>query len=526
MSTLRAVRGDTGGLPPVRTAVVATVVTAAALTGALERWWVASHPIGGLTSDGAVIGLMGMQLLKHGQLTAYMWGQAYGGSIEAILTAGVFGVAGTGVSQLVATTALSSALVALAIWWAGRRIVGDTAAVLGALCWWVWPASFIWRSLKPGGTYMLGLALAVAAVGALARIRAGETGWQRLAAAGALIGLAFWSSPMSLQLLVPAVLWCVVQLLRLGRRLAIVVGAFLVGTLPAIWFGFTHGWSNFHLPGPSNPFAAVPTHLEQFFKVEAPLVMSLRVQKTLSFVGGPLGVVLALCAAAGFVAVLFYVVTGRSKRCVLPVTTLLVLPVLYAFNPLTSRAAAARYAMFAATMAMLLLGVGLESSGGLLRRAARARGSLVKLLPAGVGLAALAALGAFALGETPLSVVKFPAPDVTMPIDDSGLQSLVATHHIHYAFAPYWIAYRITFETKEATNATAYDYDRYPPFGAVVRASPAPAYLFVTASPTLGRFESWCRAHAVAYRAWSKGGYSVVQPSSRVLPSELPKGVL
>jgi len=55
------------------------VVLAAVLVGAIQRWWVAVHPIGTLTSDDAVIEVMALHLLHHGQLTAYMWGQSYGG---------------------------------------------------------------------------------------------------------------------------------------------------------------------------------------------------------------------------------------------------------------------------------------------------------------------------------------------------------------------------------------------------------------------------------------------------------------
>src|ERR1700744_468971 len=188
---LRRRRNGPAGLPLV--AVLALI-----LAGALQRWWAAAHPIGTLSSDGAVIGLMALRLLQHGQLTAYMWGQSYGGSLEAVLTAAVLGVAGTGTSQLLAATALSSGLCALALWWAGRHLVGERAAQLGALVFWVWPASFIWRSVKPGGTYMVGLAIALCAVGALARIRKGESGWRLCGMAGLACGLAAWSSPMSL----------------------------------------------------------------------------------------------------------------------------------------------------------------------------------------------------------------------------------------------------------------------------------------------------------------------------------------
>src|SRR5207344_2022621 len=98
-------------------------VLAAVLAGAVQRWWVAEHPIGTLTSDGAVIGLMALRFLHHGQLTAYMWGQSYGGSLEAVLTAVVFAVAGVGTGQLLATVALLSGLCAIVLWRVGRRIV-------------------------------------------------------------------------------------------------------------------------------------------------------------------------------------------------------------------------------------------------------------------------------------------------------------------------------------------------------------------------------------------------------------------
>ena len=76
------------------------------VTGGLERLWVGTHSLGTLTSDGSVIGLMALDLIHHGQLPAYFWGQSYGGSIEAVLTAVVFTVAGVGKAQLLATTAL------------------------------------------------------------------------------------------------------------------------------------------------------------------------------------------------------------------------------------------------------------------------------------------------------------------------------------------------------------------------------------------------------------------------------------
>lgn len=81
------------------------------------------------------------------------------------------------------------------------------------------------------------------------------------------------------------------------------------------------------------------------------------------------------------------------------------------------------------------------------------------------------------------------------------------------------------FEAGARTQVTPYDNDRYPPIAAAVAASPDPAYLFITASKTLGSFESWCHQHDVGYRAWHLRGFTVVQPAAKVSPAELPPTV-
>ena len=498
----------------IRSRLPIAVILAVILAGALQRWWVAAHPIGTLTSDGAVIGLMALQLLHHGHITAYMWGQAYGGSVEAIGVAAVFAIAGTGTSQLLATTAAASALCAFALWRAGRRIVGEPAARIAALVFWVWPATLLWRSLKPGGTYMAGLALALCAVGALARIRQGEDGWRRCAVAGLWCGLALWSSPMALELLVPAALWCAPKLLGLRWRLAALAAGGVLGALPAFVFGATHDWLNLHMPGyRADLLTGFPSRFSQFFTIEAPIGMGVRVEDSFAWVGGHFGEVLAWAGAAALLGVAAAVLTGRAPRCGLPVLTLALLPFLYAFIPLADNAGQGRYALFAVPMAAVLIGVAAENAGTL------------ALAPRLIPIAALAlacALGTAGLHDEPgAALVALPAPDVPMPVDDSALLSLLAAHHVSDAYAPYWIAYRVMFETGGRTQVTAYDYDRYPPIAAAVAASPDPAYLFRTESKTVGAFELWCRGHHVAYQAWHLGAFTVIQPATKVGPGAL-----
>jgi hypothetical protein len=297
----------------------------------------------------------------------------------------------------------------------------------------------------------------------------------------------------------------------------------MAGALPALVFGATHDWTNLHMPGYGNDLlAGIPARLGQFFPIEAPVAMGVRADGSLAWVGGDLGVILAVAAAAALLVTAYAVIADRAPRCVLPVLTLALLPVLYALNPLADNAGQGRYALFAVPMAALLIGCGLV-------RAAVSwpdRADLRPWLVWTAGLACLCALGTAGLHDEPQSLVAFPAPDVAMPTDDSALLALLARHDVTDAYGPYWIAYRVMFETGGQTEVAPYRNDRYPPIAAAVQASPHPAYLFVTASRTLGAFGTWCREHHIGGQEWQQGAFTVVQPARNVSPGELPPAVL
>lgn len=510
------------------TAAMVTVTLAAVALGGLERWWIASHTIGTLTSDGAVIGLMALHLLHHGQLPAYMWGQSYGGSLEMDLTAIVFALVGVGTSQLVATTAITSAIAAVCMWRAARHLVGEPAALIGALALWVWPALFTWRSLKPGGTYIVGLAVAWLAVGWLVRIRKGDTRTVALVAAGVFCGLAFWSSPMTLQLLVPTLLWCAVALKGLGRRFGWIVAGALVGATPAISFGITHHFSNLVPPGNGPIYDFMGDRFVQFFEYEVPIATSLRVEGSLHWVPGVVGIAFAAALGVGFVALVLAVRRGRAPRCVLPVLTLLVLPVLYSLNTDANHIGQGRYVLLGSTMGAVLVGVGLDNASKAVvravgrRRAARAgspRRTLSPLLVWPVGLAMLAALGAAAVSDEPGNqLAEFPVGGVAMPANDMALRTLVVEHHVHDAYAGYWMAYRLMFELNETVDVTPLATGRFPQIRDAVRASPHPAYLFMAASVTAHKLLVWMAEHHVGVTVWRSGPFLIVQPHRHVLP--------
>lgn len=514
-----------------RGVVAAGVVLALGLValGGMERWWVASSTIGTLTSDGAVIGLMAMHLIHHGQFPAYMWGQAYGGSLEMLETAVVFVLFGTGTSQLLATTAATSAIVCLAMWRAARRIVGEPAAAIGALALWVWPVVFTWRSLKPGGSYVVGMALAWCALNGLARIKSEDHRRVVLVVTGVLLGLCIWTSPMTLQLLAPGVLWSFAALRGLRRRLVEVAAGIVVGGIPAWWFGLTHFLANFR-PTEGAFYDGFFSRFAQFFEYELPIATSLRVEGSLHWVLGDASIALEALMVVAFGVLLARVARRRAPRYALPVLSLALLPVLYGANPYADHLGQGRYVMLGASMLPLLVGVCVDDLGRLAAR--RLRGgdvrrrtaaALARLVTAAVALSVLACLGVAALDTEPGTVLAdFGVGGARVPASFAPLRTLLLEHHVHDAYATYWVAYRVTFELQEHVLVTPTSTGRYPPIREAVSASRDPAFVFVTKQFTLGWTEQSCRAHHVAYVTWVDGPFTVLEPDRRLTLHELP----
>jgi hypothetical protein len=312
---------------------------------------------------------------------------------------------------------------------------------------------------------------------------------------------------------------------RLGRRLGAVVAGCLVGAWPALAFGAAHGWSNVFLPdGDGSALARFGPRFVQFFQVELPISLDLRVEGSLSWINPLAGVALTVVVLGGFGALVVVVARGGAPRCRLPVLTLLLLPFLYALNIDANHVGQGRYVLFGVSMAALLVGVGLENGGlALVRRLRWPRAEFLWVASLGV----LALVGAITLAREPGTlIVGLNAPDVPMPTNDVGARTLVLRHHVQDAFADYWIAYRLSFEMDERPIVTPTFYDRNRSLAREVSASRDPAYLFVSSSRTVSGFENWCRGHDVPARVWSDGGFTLAQPSRRVLPAQVGRDVL
>ena len=96
------------------------LVLVSGCVGIALRVWVYRSAIGVPTTDDGIVGLMALHAL-HGHFTTFFWGQAYGGSQEALLTVPLFWIFEPSWLALYLVPMALTAVTSVVIWRVGRR---------------------------------------------------------------------------------------------------------------------------------------------------------------------------------------------------------------------------------------------------------------------------------------------------------------------------------------------------------------------------------------------------------------------
>lgn len=281
----------------------------AALLAAAVRLGYLGGPANQFNADEATSGLMVREILR-GRHYVFYAGQEYGGTVEHYLQAAAYlllpmpQTAWTLRLPLVALSVLTCVLVQLT----AERVFGDPArAALAAVLFAVWPWFNVVGAVTALGFYASAQALAAAVV--LGALRAGdsERPARALAGTGLCAGLALWTSPITLYVIVPAAVWLLPVLGRDARRWAAAAGGVVVGALPLL------GWLARHrtLPLPPEP-AEASTVPERLGNLAEPV---LRQYVGVAYPHGEGGLWLPLQVAVVLVLVVAYAAAVVRRRC-------------------------------------------------------------------------------------------------------------------------------------------------------------------------------------------------------------------
>lgn len=481
--------------------VAAALVPCAVVVGIAFRVWMLTSPIGLLDSDEAVVGLMARHMLE-GEFPIFFWGQPYGGPHEALLAAGVFSVTGSSVVALKLVPAVLSAVAAVLTWRIGRRTVGDTAAAIGASLMWVWPMAFVWWSIKAVGFYQVALVCGLGVVLLALRLRERDSVVDVLVL-GLLAGTGWWATAQSVYLILPAVVWLVVSRPRVVKLAPVALAGALVAAGPWLVHNARNDWVGLHAPAISVPGNGYVDHLRLFFTEALPRALGLRLPDGwLPPVGGQIAYAILL---ALFVWVAFRA-RGNTRLLVLIAVAY---PFLFALSPFSWYVEHPRYLLLLTPVPALLLGRGLAK------------------VPAAAAVAAFATI----LGLTVFALVVVdrdarlipPAPEVRSPLPVTPVVEHMEEEGVEAAWATYWLAYRLTFESGEDVIVTPYSGAvRNSDYADYVRNHPSAAFVFLDESSMDDHFASALRDMGVGFRRTAVEGFVVYETESDVDPEAVP----
>jgi hypothetical protein len=414
----------------------ALVVLLAALGLGLRIWaWLL--PQGALDADEAVVGLLARGI-AHGTVPAFFPGQGYGGTQEELLAAPLVAAFGLHPWTVRTPVILLWAVAAVLVWRIGLRLLEPTQAVVAALVFWLWPTYFIWKSTRAHGFYGSELVLGLLVLLLVLRLRDAPAR-RDLVLLGLTLGCGLWSSPQVAIVALPALAWLGWTRRGLLRSTPLVLAAAVVGALPWLVGNLRHDWYSLHPGKNEGPWSA---HLHNLVVATLPQALGLRLAWSFEWLGTPyLAVPLYAALVLGFAWLL---VRRRPPRLAPILLILVCVPVFYFVSPYTWLQSEPRYLTLAVPLFALLLAATVPAAPLLAVTIAFSIGGLVELQRH--------------------HVVAFRTEGTAVPADVGPVLRTLDAHHLRYAWASYWVAWRLTFESQRhavgAKSSYAHPYAR------------------------------------------------------------------
>jgi len=395
------------------------------VSGIALRVWAYRGAMGVPDSDEAIVGLMALHA-QHGHFTAFYWGQGYGGLQEALLTAPLYWLFGSGWLVLRLVPIALTAVTSIVLWRAGRRFFGETAGAAAGALFWVWPPFLLYKLTHQFGFYASGV-LYCALLLLLALRVVERPDLTRVCTFAFVLGLAFWETVQIVPVAAVLVAWIVWRAPRALRHLPLALLAAAIGAAPWLGWNIVRHGESFAIPYGQFPYVH---RLRLFFSPILPMALGLRVPFSQQALPPPALVAVALV----LVVALFFYGAWRARRsdALVLYAIVAVFPFLYALSPLTSDTLEPRYTVVLSPVIVLLV-------AQLARDYLRA--TILLLAACALSFLVVDRMNAW-----------FRSPGLGYPTAPRNLAPLVAALdrlRLDRVYADYWLAYVLDFDTKE-----------------------------------------------------------------------------
>jgi hypothetical protein len=481
-----------------------SVVTAAVLlAGIAVRVWVLRGPLGVMDLDEATAGLQAQSLAHVG---TFFPRQAYGGTAETFLvwlSQTVFGHRPLAVKLVPMLLHLVAAALA---WRAGRRFLeGRIPALLAGGVVWIGSAAGVWESTKERGFYGAILLVAAAAIFLSLRLVDEASKWDPWLL-GVVVGIGVWTSPLTVLVIAPPVLWAVARKPKVIRQAPKALAAAVVASAPWWVWNLRNGWKS--LDAPPNfgttwfgRFRDLLDRLPVITGFETPFDTSRRLL--------PTAVVVLLVLAAVVVASF----RTRTRAPGLLATLVLGYAVLYPFNGLAAYAGPDPRYLYGLLPALALVVGGLVPAS---LDEGRRRWAYPALAAAVLVLTMWGLVGLRAVGERPEPDQFVASPRIDRVVD------LLQERGVHEAITDV-AGSQLTFLSDRVIVASSYAVPRFSEDEEEGEsASHSTFVLRKGKSDAATRLRAYLAAEHIGYEHRSVGTYDVFFIDGRVRPADIP----
>jgi Dolichyl-phosphate-mannose-protein mannosyltransferase len=403
------------------------------------RVWAYRAEMGTPDSDEAIVGLMVRHILHGGELTTFYWGQAYGGSQEALLAVPLFAIAGSSWLALRLVPIALSAVASLLIWRVGRRTIGERGAAVAAALFWLWPGFNVFQLTHAYDFYAsdvvycsLLLLLALRVVERPDRLR--------VATFGLALGLAFWQTAQIVPVAVPLIAWTIWKQPRSIRHVWLAVPLAILAALPWLVWNLHHGWRSLE----QKDYGDYAHSLRLLVSPSLPMMLGLRAPYSARPLVPPVALTYLIYLALVLLFVVGAIKTRHRTRSVLYVVAAC-FPFIYALSPKTVLALGIPRYLTVLTPILALLVAQLATT--------RTRGIVVLAVACLVSVVTVQRIDEwFRAPPSPTNNAKGAGPRHAVhwvPRDLGRLTAALEALRLRHVYADYWLAYRLDFDTHE-----------------------------------------------------------------------------
>jgi hypothetical protein len=471
----------------------------AVAAGAALRVWVHRSALGIPDSDEAVVGLMADHATR-GELTTFFWGQAYGGSQEVLLTVPVFWLAGSGWLTLRLVPVFLSAVAAFVVWRVGRRTISEPAAAVAGCLSWIWPPFVIYKLTHQWGFYASGALYSALLL--LLTLRVVERPSKaRVGTFGLVVGLSLWQSAQLVPIVVPAIAWMVWRRRSVLRNAWVAVVFAIVGALPSIVWNVRNDWGSFM--SPIEDTTTYVHRLRVFASPLLPMLLGLRTPFTQERLLPAIPTLLLYAAVMALFA--FGAYKARQRDISLLYVVALAFPFVYTLAPATFFSQEPKYLVVLSPVLVLLVAQLATTYW---------RATAVVAIALVVSVATLDRM------ETYFRTV--PAQPPAAPRDLGPLISTLDRLGLDRVYADFWLAYRLTFDTRERIIASQNKFTRLSFAGGQAIASRHP---FIRYPPYERKVESARHGFVLFRESVARGADRQPGPDARARAEQLQRFV-